>query len=247
MNVNRKTRREFQLNVFRNQLRTCWHQFHQKATEWLKQAKSKTENKVSAETKTHPNQIMMELKQINYQRAYLEYKIKKAKKDKKLPEPVKLQQKLEKLELTITFQQEFPAEYRQFIHQLKTKLSSKPYRPVQKIMKGNKESELPLSFNITLNDQSTSRCRHKKPTPSVSTLLRAIHGHGKIFKDQNGYYQPPTFTKAKVERIFSIYIPLPKFQQLKQRLNSIEQRKKRGRAKSHKSSRKGKIHQIIRQ
>ena len=239
MNVNIKTRREFQLKILRDQLKTCWQQFHQKATEWLKQAKMHTENTVSAETPKHPNQIMMELKQINYQRAYLEYKIKSVRKDKKLPTPVKLQQKLEKLELSITFQQEFPTEYHKFTQELTRKLQTKPYRPVHKIMKSKSSQDLDISLDINLNGDKSHNNKNKKPTPSVSTLLRAIHGHGRTFKNQNGYYQPPTFTKAKVEKIFAIYIPTPKFQQLKNRLNSIEQRKKRGRAKNQKIHRQG--------
>ena len=240
MNVNGRARREFQLQIFKSQLKNCWQQFHQKANEWLQITKNQMEPKVSAETqKSHPNQIMTELKQINYQRAYIDYKIKSMKKDKKLPTPVKLQQKLEKLELSINFQQEFPKEFQQFTQELKNKLSSKPYRPVQKVIKPTTNQELGFQWDLNLSTENATKSKHKKPTPSISTLLRAIHGHGKTFKNHNGYYQPPMFTKAKVERIFSIYIPMPKFTQLKDRLNSIEQRKKRGRAKHYKIKRQG--------
>ena len=242
MNVNRKNRKEFQLRILRDQLKTCRNQFHETAQKWLKEVKVQTDNNVSAETTAkHPNQLMNELKQINYQRAYIEFKIQMAEKNKKLPLPMELKQKMEKAELSVEFHKEFPTEYSEFTQQLKKKLTSKPYRPVQKVPRSKNKLNIP--WRLTISDQSNMAKKkpYKKLSPSVSTLIRAIHGHGKTFRDHQGYFQPPTFTKARVEKTFSIYIPNPKFQKLKKRLNSMEKRKKLGRAKAIKRWRKGKI------
>ena len=72
MNHNKKVRKEFQLKILNDQLKTCWKQFLEKAQKWLCEVKDIAEKRVSAETKSiHPNQIMNDLKKINYQRAYL--------------------------------------------------------------------------------------------------------------------------------------------------------------------------------
>ena len=159
------------------------------------------------------------------------------KKDKKLPLPMELKQKMEKAELSVNFQNEFPAEYATFTAELKKKLTSKPYRPVQKAAK-RKNPDLNIPWNLTISEKETEKKR-KKLSPTIPTLIRAVHGHGNTFKDHNGYYQPPLFTKAKVEKTFAIYLPIQKFQQLKKRLNSQQKRKKLGRAKSIKQNRKG--------
>ena len=243
MNDNRKNRKEFRIRILRDQLKTCLNQFHETAQKWLKEAKDQNNNNVSAETSSkHPNQLMNELKQINYQRAYIEFKIQMVEKDKKLPLPMELKQKMEKAELSVEFHKEFPTEYSGFTQQLKKKLTSNPYRPVQKVQK-SKSTKLNIPWTMTISEQSDmgKKKPYKKLSPSVSTLIRAIHGHGKSFRDHHGFFQPPMFTKARVERTFAIYIPNPKFQKLKKRLNSMEKRKKLGRAKAIKRWRKGKI------
>lgn len=121
----------------------------------------------------------------------------------------------------------------------RNKLKKKPYRPVMKMVKPKNE-KMDLSCKINLDDRKPSPKKQKKPSPSVNTIMRAINGHVKTFRDHNGYFQPPTFTKAKVEKTFSIYIPMKTFHKLKERLNSIEKRKKLGRAKFFKKLRKGK-------
>ena len=241
MNVNKKNRKEFRIRILRDQLKTCWNQFHETAQKWLKEVKSQNNNSVSAETSSkHPNQLINDLKQINYQRAYIEFKIQMAEKDKKLPLPMELKQKMEKAELSVEFHKEFPTEYSEFIQQLKQKLTSKPYRPVQKAQKPKPSKiNIPWRLTITDNPDMAKKKPYKKLSPSVSTLIRAIHGHGKLFRDHHGYFQPPMFTKARVEKTFAIYIPNPKFQKLKKRLNSMEKRKKLGRAKAIKRWRKG--------
>lgn len=240
MTFNGKRQKEFQIKILKDQLKTCWTAFHDKAQKWLEEVKNITENKVSAETKSHPNQIMSDLKRINYQRAYIEFKIQTFLKDKKLPTPHELRRKMTKAELSVEFQKDFPEEFAQFTKQLRNKLRSKPYRPVMKVAKAKKDSTLNVTWRLNLDDKITSPRKKKKPSPSVNTLIRAINGHSKTFRDHNGYFQPPTFTKAKVEKTFSIYMPMKTFHKLKERLNSIEKRKKLGRARFFKNMRKGK-------
>ena len=239
MNCTKKNRKEFRVKILKDQLKTCLTQFHEKAQEWLKTVKAITENSISAEIKRiHPNQIMADLKKINYQRAYLEFKIQAAEKDHKLPLPMDLKQKMLKAELSVDFQKEFPQEYQIFTSKLKHKLSSKPYRPVQKAKPKNSQ-KLKIPWRLEITEVSPKK-KPRKPSPAVSTIMRAIQSHDRTFKDHRGYYQPPMFTKAKVEKMFSIYIPIKRFTKLKERLNSIAKRKKLGRAKSIKKARKGK-------
>ena len=246
MNYTKKNRKEFRVQVLKDQLRTCMKQFHDKAQQWIDTVKSISEHSISAENKRiHPNQIMADLKQINYQRAYLEFKIQAAEKDHKLPLPMDLKQKMLKAELSVDFQKEFPQEYKIFTSQLKQKLSSKPYRPVQKIIKPKNAQKLKIPWRLEITDKLPSKKKPKKPSPAVSTIMRAIQSHERSFKDHRGYYQPPMFTKAKVEKMFSIYIPPKRFIRVKERLNSIAKRKKLGRAKSIKKARKGKIKHVI--
>ena len=248
MDYTKQNRKEFRVKVLKDQLKTCLRQFHDKAQQWINTVKSITENSISAENqRIHPNQIMADLKQINYQRAYLEFKIQAAEKDRKLPLPMDLKQKMLKAELSVDFQKEFPQEYKIFTSQLKQKLSSKPYRPVQKIIKPKNAQKLKIPWRLEITDKIPSKKKPRKPSPAVSTIMRAIQSHERTFKDHRGYYQPPMFTKAKVEKMFSIYIPIKRFTKVKERLNSMAKRKKLGRAKSIKKARKGKLKIDIRQ
>ena len=113
--------REFQVQILRDQLKNCWMQFHETAQKWLEGTKHASENrKVSAETKKiHPNQIMADLKKINYQRAYIEFKIETILKNRKLPGPADLMKRMKRTELSVEFQQEFPSEFADFTKQLR--------------------------------------------------------------------------------------------------------------------------------
>ena len=240
MSFNMQKCKDFEIKILKDQLENCWNEFHHVAQKWLEGVKMITENKVSAETiKIHPNQIMVDLKKINYQRTYIEFKIQSLVKDKKLPIPADLKRRMKKAELSVDFQQEFPIEYEQFTTQLKRKLKTKPYRPVMKMTSSKKKTDLDIPWTLEIDDKRKSPKKLKKPSPSVNTIIRAINGHTKTFRDHNGYFQPPTFTKAKVEKTFAIYMPMKKFNKLKERLNSIEKRRKLGRAKFFKKMRKG--------
>ena len=120
MTFDMKRQQEFQVKILRDQLSTCWTQFHETAQKWLQSVKAAAENSVSAETsKIHPNQTMAELKKINYQRAYIEFKIQTILKNKKLPVPAELMRRMKKAELSVEFQQEFPIEFAEFTKQLR--------------------------------------------------------------------------------------------------------------------------------
>ena len=185
--------------------------------------------------KMHPNQLMAELKRINYQRAYIEFKIEAMEKGNTLPKPIVLRRKMKKAELAVQFQEDFPKEYQHFTQQLKQSMTNKPYRPVNK---SKQSAEIDLNMNLDLQTPKVQQKSRKTPSPSITTLIRAIQGHGRVFKDHKGFYQPPLFTKAKVERTFAIYISPQKFTNLKQRLNSNQKRNKLGRAKMFKNERK---------
>ena len=236
-------RRAFQLQILRDQLKSCCEQFHDATAKWINAVQTTAKNKISAEiitppslNKTHPNQLMADLKRINYQRAFIEFKIEAMEKGNKLPKPIVLRKKLKKAELAVQFQEDFPTEFHQFTQQLKDSLTSKPYRPVNKSIKS---AEVDLNMNLDLQTPKSHHKTRKTPSPSITTIIRAIQQHGRAFKDHNGYYQSPWFTKAKVERTFAIYISPQKFTHLKQRLNSIQKHNKLGRAKTIKSYRKG--------
>lgn len=182
MNFNKNDRKKFQIKILQDQLKSCWTQFHSKAQEWLEQVKMVADKKVPAGTGTHPNQIMADLKKINYQRTYLEYKIYATQKNRKLPVPAELLRKMQKAELSVNFQQEFPSEYQQFTKELKKKLMSKPYRPIEKV-KPTKEVDIPWKIQLQNENHSPKMKKSaKKPSPSVTTIIRAIHGHGKSFR-----------------------------------------------------------------
>ena len=244
MPFDKAQKRAFQLKILRDQLKSCCQQFHDATTQWIQAVQNVAKNKVSAETitspslnKLHPNQLMADLKRINYQRAYIEFKIEAMEKGNTLPKPINLRRKMKKAELAVQFQADFPTEFNRFTQQLKESLTNKPYRPV---IKTNKTAEVDINMNLDLQTPKTASKSRKTPSPSIATLIRAIQGHGRAFKDHNGFYQPPWFTKPKVERTFAIYISPQKFTQLKQRLNSIQKHNKLGRAKMIKRDRNGK-------
>ena len=160
MAFNGKQRKDFQLKIFQDQLERCWNDFHEMAQKWLKGAKQLEEQDVSAETiKIHPNQIMVELKKINYQRTYLEFKIKAIKKGRKLPLPTELHQKMLKAELSVHFQKEFPSEYNRFMKELKNKLATKPYRPVQKYTRPKPSQNIHIPWKLTLDDKPAKKLK----------------------------------------------------------------------------------------
>ena len=127
MTFDMKKQKEFQIQILRDQLKTCWTTFHETAQKWLEGTKAISENRISAENKTiHPNQIMADLKKINYQRTYIEFKIQTIMKNKQLPVPAELMRRMKRAELSVEFQQEFPLEFETFTKQLRWDIKWNP-------------------------------------------------------------------------------------------------------------------------
>ena len=231
MSFDKQKRKEFRIRILRNELLSIGEQFHSTAVKWLKETKRHYVED-SAELKRHPNSILSDLKRINHERAYILYKIESLAKDKSLPAPIKLRKKLRKMEMEIQFQGEFPEEYQQFTEKLKHCLKTSPYSPGKKVKKSN---DISLQCNIDLGEPTESMVqmtKSKKKSPSVNTMMALIRGHGvNAFKDAMGYFNPPTFTKAKLERMFGIWIPYQRFNQLKSKMNAKQKRQKHGNAK----------------
>ena len=128
MNRDRKTRqKEFRKNILKTQLLSIGDKFRKSAKQWLDETKNIMLD-VSAETKQHPNRLLAELRKINYERAYIMFKIDAVDKNQQLPMPLKLRQKMKKTEMEVQFQQEFPDEYQIFTSELKEKLRQKHKR-----------------------------------------------------------------------------------------------------------------------
>ena len=237
MNVDSNERDNFRTAVLNTQLQTVAEKFQKMAEQWL----NTIANTVSAETKAgkiHPNQIMAKMKRLNYERAYIEYKIQAIKDNKKLPTPVIVRRKIRKAQLTVKFQEEFPEQYQQFTQELYSKLQKQPFRPEQKPQKSKSTTDLRCDIDLGSPEKKSHRAKKRKtPAPNVNTIMNAIHGHGaKQFQDENGYYNAPMFTKAKIEKILNIYIPNSKFQHLKTKMNEKQHRR---RSKSKRQSGKG--------
>ena len=260
-------KREFQWKILKDQFQTILTQFHALATKWMDQVKQNMDvsPKLLAKNNTgnHPNHIMSELKRLNYERAYVEYKIQALEHNIQIPMPEELHRRLRKTEMEIKFQKEFPKEYRSFQRQLKKKLRQNPYTPNRKAKKTADDFTLDLPIFITEKSQSKSikpdksipnpRKDHMKPTqnrvktpsrrkePSCTNIIKQIHGHGtNRMINQHGYYQQPFFTREKVESIIGQSITNKKFHQVRQRLNNENRKRKLGRAKSSHLKRNGK-------
>ena len=221
---------KFRMAVLQTQLQTIGEKFHNTAEKWLATIYG-LKNKVSAETqkvKTHPNQLMADLRKLNYERAYIDFKIQSMKTKRNLPKPVELRRKLKKTELGIEFQKEFPQQYQQFVQQLYKKLSQKRYKPDTKPWKSKILPDLNWNLSLEASPRASKKSKSRKTvTPNVNTIMNAIHGHGaKQFQDENGYYNFPTFTKAKIEKLLNIYIPAQTFQHLKKKMNEKQHKRK---------------------
>ena len=261
-------RREFQWKILKDQFQTILTQFHALATKWMDQVKENMDvpPKLLAKgnTANHPNHIMSELKRLNYERAYVEYKIQALEHNIQIPMPDELHRRLRKTEMEIKFQKEFPKEYRSFQRQLKKKLRQNPYCPNRRAKKTVDDFTLDLPILLagtsmkssTKQNDVTPKPRkshvnppktHTKPPsrrkePSCTNIIKQIHGHGTTrMINQHGYFQQPFFTRDKVESIIGQTISNKKFHQVRQRLNNETRKRKLGKAKSSQLKRKGKI------
>ena len=259
-------KREFQWKILKDQFQTILAQFHALATQWMKQVKENMEvhPKLLAKNDTgnHPNHIMAELKRLNYERAYVEYKIQALEHNVQIPMPEELHRRLRKTEMEIKFQKEFPKEYRSFQRQLKKKLRQNPYCPNRKAKKSSDDLnlDLPIFFNETSksiknSDESPPKTPPKTPQkppkcltkthsrrkePSCTNIVKQIHGHGTSrMINQHGFFQQPFFTRDKVELIIGQSISNKKFHQVRQRLNTETRKQKRNKTNASRLKRQG--------
>ena len=262
MSFDTMSRRKFQWNVLQDQFRTVLNQFQEHAHKWLDQAKinlDDTEATVLAKTSkgvTHPNHILAELKRLNYERAYIEYKIQALEHNIQIPMPEEIQRRLRKSEMDIKFQHSFPKSDRSYQRQLKKKLREKPYRPNHTVKKT--EDDLELDLPIFLNSSTPAKNRRaqtleprpvqkkpprtsaKKKEPSTGSIIRHIRDRGtNRMINQHGYFQSPFFTREKVETILGQTISNKKFHQVRHIMNSEQRKLKLGKAKSSHKKRKG--------
>lgn len=237
----------FRKNVLKAQLSTIGEKFKQSALQWLIETKNII-NDVSAETKQHPNKLLADLRKINYERAYILYKMDAVDKNMQLPLPMKLRQKMKKTEMEVQFQEEFPDEYQQFTTDLKEKLRKKLHSPSLAAPKTSSTSLEDLNWNISLGapikiNTSAKPCwfhtpprkpakPQKKHSPCIKNILSMLQSHGtRTLQDPTGYYTAPNFTKAKVEKMLGIWMSHSKFTQLKSKLNEKQKRKRLGQVK----------------
>ena len=237
MPFDKKKQKEFRARILQNQLLSIGEKFQTTALKWLQETKSLYIHG-SAESK-HPNQLLTELKKLNHERTYIMFKVEALKRDTKLPVPMELRIKLRKAELDIQFQEEFPDEYQEFVNDLKARLRKKPYAPAVKAHKDKKNRRLEglENWNVNLgapikNNQKPGKSNKKKDSPCINNIMNMLYAHGTAnLRDQQGYFNAPAFTKAKVERLLGIWMTQPKFTYLKKRLNEKQCRRKHGHAK----------------
>lgn len=242
MNRDRKTRqKEFRKNILKTQLLSIGDKFRKSAKQWLDETKNIMLD-VSAETKQHPNRLLAELRKINYERAYIMFKIDAVDKNQQLPMPLKLRQKMKKTEMEVQFQQEFPDEYQIFTGELKEKLRQKLHYPTMTSpLKRVNEVDENLNWNIDLGapivkNKPIVAVRPNKPrkihSPCVNNIMKMLQIHGtQNLLDPRGYFLAPAFTKAKVEKLLGIWMTQTKFNHLKSKMNEKQKRKKLGQAK----------------
>ena len=266
MSFDSESRKQFQWKVLKDQFRTILHQFQQLANQWLQQSikqmglNSETFLAKKTTSEIHPNHIMAELKRLNYERAYIEYKIQALEHNIQIPMPEELHRRLRKTEMEIKFQKEFPCQYRTFQRQLKKKLREKPYQPNRKAKKSNDlDLDLPIWFtdppqtkprkrSVSFSNEIDKKLHRKPvvPTPqkkarTCNNIIKLIHGHGtNSLINKHGYFQPPFFTKEKVEQIVGHAINTKKYHQVRHALNQVQRKRKLGKAKDSHNKRKGK-------
>ena len=247
MAFDKKLRTQFRLRILNDQYKKILNEFQQAANQWLDLAKQhcKKPEIGFAKPEKHPNHVMAELKRLNYERAYIEFKIQALERNIQIPVPEELHRRMRKAELAVKFQEEFPKEFKNFQVELKKKLGKQPYRPKNVAKKQTSDLSLDLPISLQSND-STDRvpetpCMARRKEPALTTIIRSLHAHGvRRLTNKHGYFQPPTFTKEKVEQILGINISKNKFQQVKSRMNYHQKRRKLGKAKRSYNSRKGK-------
>ena len=258
MNRDKTRQKEFRKNILKTQLLSIGAKFKQSAMQWLDETKNIMLD-VSAETKQHPNRLLAELRKINYERAYIMFKIDAVDKNKQLPLPLKLRQRMKKTEMEVQFQQEFPSEYQEFTSELKWKLQQKLHYPTMAApMKKVNEVDEDLNWNIDLGapitkveSQSSLRIHkpRKIPSPCVNNIMKMLQDHGtQQLRDPRGYFLAPAFTKAKVEKLLGIWMTHTKFNHLKTKMNEKQKRKKLGQAKrenERRNERRNKLYNFI--
>lgn len=247
MNRDKTRQKEFRKNILKTQLFSIGDKFRKAAKQWLDETKNIMLD-ASAETKQHPNRLLAELRKINYERAYIMFKIDAVDKNLQLPLPLKLRQKMKKTEMEVQFQQEFPNEYQLFTSELKQKLRKKLHYPTMTAPRKNlNEVNENLNWNIDLgapiinNSNLTVRPNktRKIHSPCVNNIVQMLQNHGtQNLKDPRGYFLAPAFTKAKIEKLLGIWMTQTKFNHLKSKMNEKQKRKKLGQAKRDHQRRK---------
>ena len=222
MSFDKKKRKEFRERILRDEMLSIGHQFHTKAMQWLTETKKLYIND-SAEFQIHPNRILSDLKRINHERAYIAYKISALAKEQTLPPPNKLRQKLRKLEMEIQFQEEFPAEHKQFIEKLKKCLRQKPYTPNFKI-KGKRKDLVNTPNQCNTCSRKSNQIRENSNNSNTHLIkmnkrMKIFHGHGNTSKKSTGHGKYQKFTKSMLEKMLKGKIPNAIFHQIKMMRN----------------------------
>ena len=234
MSFDKRKKKDFQTRILRNELLSIGEKFHKTALKWLEETK-KLYIDDSAELQTHPNSILSDLRKINHERAYIAYKISSLAKEKKLPSPKKLRQKLRKIEMEVQFQDEFPDEYKQFTEKLRNVLKSKPYSPSIKVKRSKTIShrDIPMKWNIPLGKQNRflkSKISKRNTSADVNNIIKLINDKESTMKNTSGHRKYPVITKNKVEHLLGISMTNSIIKQFKHRMNK-QKLKKHGHVK----------------
>ena len=229
MSFNRECQRQFERKILQDQRQHQMEEFQQTAQQWLEAAckwmQNESNRSLSAKKdlshQKHPNQIMADLKRLNYERAYVDLKIQAMDKNQKMPGPKALKRQLREAELEIKFQKDFPAEFQQFQHKLQQQLRKKPFKTKPKLIKLKNHDPLGLDLNISLenhgheNIQKCSKSREPKTNISTNVIIRSLQRHGiRHLQHKSGYYHYPNFTKEKVQTILGTAVSNSKFQKV---------------------------------
>lgn len=230
MSFDKRKKKEFQTRILRNELLTIGEKFHRTALKWLEETRKLYINN-SAEFQTHPNRILSDLRKINHERAYIAYKISSLDKERKLPSPKKLRQKLRKMEMEVKFQEEFPDEYKQFTEKLRDGLKSKPYSPLIKAKRSKTccQKDIPIKWNIPLGKRirfMKSKISKRKTSADVNNTIKIINdGKSTLMNNNSGHPKLPMITKNKIENLLGISITNSMFKQFKNKMNKQKLRK----------------------
>ena len=226
MNIDDDEKTECSIVILQTQIQTIGAKFQQKAEQWL--ATIQNLQNFSAEkkkVKIHHNKIMKDLKQLNYERSFIESKLRLSQTRKVWPNSIEINRKKQLATIDKEYQKEFPEQHRQFTQRLNQKLQQKRCKLTTN--EGHKPS---TNFNWNISLVNTTKKRpNRKPVKKISNKnTKIVHSHGpKYNPNKKGHKSQQPYSKAKIEKLLKMQISVNTFKQIRKDM-SHRQRKNQG-------------------